>query len=187
MAAFDCRPLDIEGACEIQPFSAEDLRGKFTKMYEQNVFSRWGIDFSPNESFVSVSRKNVIRGMHFQLNGPQKKLVTVLSGKIYDVLIDLRKKSATFGQWRGVYLSSEKCNSLFIPRGCAHGFLAVEDHSMVLYQCEGAYDKATDMGIRYDDPKIGVIWPSGDGTYILNDRDRKFPSLQELRRAGNLF
>ena len=121
--------------------------------------------------------------MHFQLFHPQIKLVSVISGKVFDVIVDLRKESPTFGQWRGVYLSAENRSSLLVPRGCAHGFISLSDDSVVSYKCDGPYDKATDTGIRFDDPDIGVEWPVNDiSSIVLGARDKKLMSFAEFKK-----
>ena len=183
MNNFSFEPLDIEGAYIINSFYSEDNRGSFVKPFEKNVFLKNGIDFECNETFISSSEKYVIRGMHFQLYHPQIKLVGVLSGKVYDVLVDLRKDSRTFGQWRGYYLSSENRTSLLIPRGCAHGFISLSENSMVSYQCDGEYDKETDTGIIFNDPDINVQWPVNDlSQAILGSRDRGLMSFSEFKK-----
>ena len=182
MSNFCFEKLDIEGAYIINSFYIEDNRGSFVKPFEKNVFLENGIDFRCSETFITSSEKNVIRGMHFQLNHPQIKLVGVLSGKVYDVLIDLRKESRTFGEWRGYYLSSENRTCLLIPRGCAHGFISLSNNSMVSYQCDGVYDKETDTGIIYNDPDINVRWPINDlSQAILGFRDKDLMSFSDFK------
>ena len=182
MGSFSFERLDIEGAYIINSFFSEDTRGSFVKSFEKDIFKKNGIDFECTESFISTSKRNVIRGMHFQTYHPQAKLVGVLSGKVFDVIVDLRRESTTFGQWRGYYLSSENRTSLLIPRGCAHGFISLSDNSMVCYLCDGEYNKETDMGISYNDPDIGVEWPIVDlSKAILGSRDRKQMSFAEFR------
>lgn len=182
MSSFSFKSLDIKDAFIIQSFHSEDNRGSFIKSFEKDTFKRNGIKFECIESFISISKKNVIRGMHFQLYHPQVKLVGVLSGKVFDVIVDLREESETFGQWRGYYLSSENRTSLLIPRGCAHGFISLSDHSMVSYQCDGVYDKKTDTGILYNDPLINIKWPISDlSQAILCDRDKKLMSFSSFR------
>lgn len=182
MANFTFEPTDIEGAFIINSFFSQDNRGSFVKSFEKDIFARNGIPFHCNETFISSSEKYVIRGMHFQLYHPQIKLVGVLSGKVYDVIVDLRKESKTFGKWQGFYLSSENRTSLLIPRGCAHGFIALSDNSMVIYQCDGAYDKETDTGILYNDTDIGIEWPINDiNQAILGARDRKQMSFDYFK------
>ena len=174
--------LDIEGAYIINSFFSEDNRGSFVKSFEKDIFAANGISFECNESFISTSDKFVIRGMHFQTYHPQIKLVGVLSGKVFDVIVDLRKESQTFGQWRGYYLSSENRTSLLIPRGCAHGFISLSNQSMVSYQCDGAYDKKSDTGILFNDPDIAVEWPINDlSKAILGARDMKLMSFSYFR------
>lgn len=181
MGSFSFEPLDIEGAYIINSFFSEDNRGIFVKSFEKDIFKAHGLNFHCNEAFISTSEKHVIRGMHFQTFHPQIKLVGVLSGKVFDVIVDLRKESRTFGQWRGFYLSSENRTSLLIPRGCAHGFISLSDGSLVNYFCDGVYDKATDTGILYNDPDIGIEWPINDlSQAILGARDRKLMSFAEF-------
>lgn len=183
MAGFSFEKMDIEGAYIINSFLAEDNRGSFVKSFEKDIFAEAGIEFNCNEDFISHSTKYVIRGMHFQLYHPQVKLVGVISGKVYDVLVDLRKDSATFGQWRGVYLSAENRTSLLIPRGCAHGFISLSDDSIVSYKCDGKYDKETDTGILYNDVDIGIEWPINDITKaVLGMRDKRQMTFAEFKK-----
>ena len=184
MNKFSFEPLDIEGAYIINSFFSEDNRGSFVKAFEKDTFRKNGIEFECNEFFISTSERNVIRGMHFQTYHPQIKLVGVLRGKVYDVIVDLREDSKTFGQWRGYYLSSENRTCLLIPRGCAHGFMSLSDNSMVSYQCDGAYDKKTDTGIMYNDPDIGVEWPINDiSKATIGIRDQSLLAFQEFRQT----
>ena len=179
MAAFNITATDVGGYIIDTAFS-DDNRGSFTKLFEKEPFEQGGIRFSCSESFVSVSDKNVVRGMHFQTFNPQAKLVSVISGKIYDVIIDLRKGSGTYGQWRGFYLSSENHRSLFVPRGFAHGFLSLCDGSAVLYQCDGAYDKDSDTGILFCDEDIGIKWPVEISKMTVGQRDRGQMTFKEF-------
>lgn len=187
MANFNITPIDIGGYLIDMAFS-DDNRGSFTKLFEQEAFKQGGIDFSCSESFVSCSDKNVVRGMHFQTFRPQAKLVSVISGKIYDVIIDLRKGSDTYGQWRGFYLSSENHRSLYVPRGFAHGFLSLCDNSAVLYQCDGAYDKESDTGILFCDEDIGIKWPVELSQMTVGQRDRGQMTFREFdsKYAGGM-
>lgn len=165
--------------CLIKNFYAGDMRGSFMKCFEKGVFQDNGIPFQISEVFVSVSAKHVIRGMHFQLHEPQAKLVSVLHGRAYDVLVDLRPNSRTFKKWQAVELSGENHRALYVPRGFAHGFASLENGTMMMYQCEGAYDKASDTGIRFDDPNIGIEWPIGPDEAIHSQRDLSLMSLSE--------
>lgn len=179
--------LDLEGAYLISYFSVGDNRGGFSKSFEKDIYADAGIDFSINETFVSVSAKNVIRGLHFQTHNPQAKLVSIPKGKVYDVIVDLRKDSKTYKLWRGFELSAENHKALYVPRGFAHGFLSLEDDTLMMYQCDGAYDKKTDTGIIFDDPDIGIEWPVDLDKAIHSQRDLKLGRLQEFEDTGVFF
>jgi dTDP-4-dehydrorhamnose 3,5-epimerase len=180
---FDFQKLDLKGAYIINPFFTIDERGSFIKSFEKNIYEEMGIKAEINETFMSVSSKNVVRGLHFQLNKPQAKLVCVVSGKVWDVIVDLRLHSKTYKKWVGVELSGENHKILYVPRGFAHGFLSLEDDSVMLYQCDGAYDKETDGGIVYNDPDIGIKWPfdliDGEKNLIISEKDKNLMSLKE--------
>ena len=181
MGIFQFRSLDIPGAMVITSYFSDDLRGSFVKNYEISEFAEEGIDFKCNESFISSSGKNVIRGLHFQTHAPQAKVVGVISGKVFDVIVDLRKDSPTYKKWAGIYLSNENRNSLLIPRGCAHGFLSLSENSMVSYLCDGLYDKDTDTGIVYNDPDINIEWPIMDiRNAVLSKRDLGLMSFKDF-------
>ena len=186
MAKITLTPLDIGGYIIDMMFS-DDNRGCFTKLFEQNIFAEQGVEFHVSESFVSRSDKNVVRGMHFQTFHPQAKLVSVISGKIFDVIVDLRKESGTYGQWRGVYLSSENHKSLLVPKGFAHGFLSLCDNSMVLYQCDGAYDAKTDAGVRFDDKDIAIEWPTDTSKLIVGKRDRGLMTFERFDKEQSFI
>lgn len=179
MAGFLFQELDLKGSYLIENFSVGDNRGGFTKCFEKDIYHAGGIDFSLDETFISVSAKNVIRGLHFQTNNPQAKLVCVPAGRVYDVIVDLRPDSDTFGQWRGYELSAQNHRALYIPRGFAHGFASLEDQTLMMYQCDGAYDKETDTGIRFDDPDIGIAWPVDLSCSIHSKRDLELISFKE--------
>lgn len=179
MAAFSFQELDLKGAYLIENFSVSDRRGGFTKCFEKDIYHASGIDFIVNETFVSVSAKNVIRGLHFQTNNPQAKLVCVPVGCVYDVIVDLRRGSDTFGRWRGFELSSVNHRALYVPRGFAHGFAVLEDQTLMMYQCDGAYNKDSDTGIRFDDPDIGIVWPVDLEKSIHSERDLGLPSFKQ--------
>lgn len=182
MSNFSFSEMAIPGAYVITSFYSEDNRGSFVKSFEKDIFAENGIEFHCNEDFISHSTKNVIRGMHFQLHHPQAKLVGVISGKVYDVIVDLREESPTFGKWAGVYLSAQNRTSLYIPRGCAHGFIALSDDSIVSYKCDGKYDKATDTGILYSDPEIAIEWPIMDlSKAVIGARDQKQMTFADFK------
>lgn len=187
MQTFNVREIDLAGAYLIENFMALDNRGRFTKIFESDFFIKAGINMKIDEVFVSKSVKNTIRGLHFQSNNPQTKLVSVINGKAYDVLVDLRVDSLTFGQWRGFELSEENGRALYIPKGFAHGFLALEDNTTMIYQCEGAYDAISDTGIRYNDIGINVKWPiNSDNDIIISERDLSLMTFDEYIKNYNL-
>ena len=179
MMDFEFKEMTLKGAYIVSSFYAGDNRGGFTKTFEKDVFHNSGIDFCTNETFASRSMKNVIRGLHFQKNNPQAKLVSVIRGKVWGVIVDLRPNSETFKEWEAVELSDENHLSIYVPRGFAHGFVSLEDGTVMLYQCDGKYDKETDSGIRYDDPEIGIKWPIEEDVAIHSERDLKLGSLQD--------
>lgn len=178
MGNFEYEKTIFNDAYLITPFFSGDNRGGFTKIFEKQIYSEIGIEFELNESFISVSSKNVIRGMHFQINNPQAKLVSVPKGAAYDVIVDLRPKSRTYKKWQGFELNEKNHKVLFVPRGFAHGFLSLEDETYMLYQCDGKYDKETDTGIRFDDPAINIKWPVENiDNCIHSERDLEFLSF----------
>ena len=179
ITGFSFTPLALKDAFLIQNFYVGDNRGGFTKCFEKSIYQAGGIEFQLNETFSSVSAKNVIRGLHFQLHNPQAKLVSVVKGRVWDVIVDLRPNSPTYKHWDCAELSDENHRSLFVPRGFAHGFASLEDGTVMLYQCDGQYDKATDTGIRFDDPDIGINWPIDEAGAIHSGRDLKLQSFQE--------
>lgn len=179
MASFSFQELELQGAYLISNFYAGDNRGGFTKTFEKDVYLNGGIPFTLNETFASISMKNVIRGLHFQTHNPQAKLVSVLNGKVWDVIVDLRPNSKTFKKWASCELSADNHMSFYAPRGFAHGFVSLEDNTIMLYQCDGKYDKETDTGIRFDDPEIGVKWPIDESIAIHSARDLQLGSFQD--------
>lgn len=182
MSGFWFQKLDLKGAYLINNFYVGDNRGGFSKCYEKDIYKKSGIKFHLNETFVSYSMKNVIRGLHFQIHNPQAKLVSVIVGSAWDVIVDLRPASPTFKQWRAHELTAENHLSFYVPPGFAHGFASLEDRTVMLYQCEGKYDKETDTGIRFDDPEIGVIWPVDESVAIHSTRDLGLMSLAEYKK-----
>lgn len=182
MGKFEFKELAFDGAYLISSFTAGDSRGEFTKYFEKDIYEAAGISFKLNETFVSTSARNVIRGLHFQLHHPQAKLVCVLKGRVWDVIVDLRTGYPTYKKWVGVELDARNHTALYIPRGFAHGFVALEDETVMLYQCDGAYDRETDTGIRFDDSDIGIKWPVDLGKAIYSDRDGGLMSFREYEK-----
>ena len=183
MPKFDFQETSIFNLLQITPFLALDRRGYLSKTFERAIFAEHGIDLSPWEELRSFSKKGVLRGLHFQCRHSQDKLVQVLHGAVYDVAVDLRKGSETFGKWEGFYLTAENRRMLYIPKGFAHGFLALEDGTLFSYLCGDRYDPESDGGIRWNDPEIGVNWPLDRvEKVILSDKDAALPTLSELIR-----
>ena len=180
--AFECIKTDFEGAYLINTFYSMDSRGGFVKCFEKDIYKQLGIEFELNETFYSISAKNVMRGLHFQKNHPQDKLVTVVKGAILDVIVDIRRDSKTFGHWQIFELNEENHSVLFVPAGFAHGFISLEDKTIMLYQCHEPYDKETDTGISILDYDIGIKWPVDVKDVIMSDRDKELMSFEEYCR-----
>lgn len=178
MAGFEFQELELKGAYLISNFYAGDNRGGFTKSFEKDIYKNAGIEFQLNETFASRSMKNVIRGLHFQTHNPQAELVSVVAGKVWDVIVDLRPDSPSYKRWISRELSAENHLSFYVPRGFAHGFASLEDNAVMLYQCDGKYDPETDTGIRFDDPDIGIEWPVDESVAIHSGRDLQLGSFQ---------
>lgn len=157
-----------------------DERGYFMETYQQAEFKAAGLDYTFVQSNQSTSRKGVLRGLHFQKHFPQAKLVRVLKGEVFDVAVDLRGSSATYGRWIGAILSEQNRRQLMIPRGFAHGFLVLSDHAEFSYQCDEFYHPEDEGGLIWNDPDIGIEWPDA-GQIILSEKDTKHPTLSESR------
>jgi len=187
MTKFDFERTDVDGLMLIQSFFSDDDRGYFLKSYETDIFEKNGIIGALSEDFESFSQHGVVRGLHFQTEKPQAKLVRVLSGRIYDVAVDLRKKSTTYGQWRGFYLSGEERKSLFIPQGFAHGFMVVSENALVSYKCIGKYIPDADSGILWNDETLNIHWPI-DGlkeSVVVSARDSSLMSFRDYNKSVN--
>lgn len=178
------KELDLNGAYLIDPFIAYDERGYFIKDYSKEVFEKSGISHDLKEVFYTNSKKGVLRGVHFQRVKEQAKLVRCVSGKIYDVIVDLRKDSPTFGKWRGYFLSGENKKQLFIPKHFGHGYLVIES-SVVSYKCGEKFYGEYDDGILWDDPALGISWPLElvANKIILSDKDQKLQSFEEFKNG----
>ncbi len=171
----------IEGLLVISPQVFGDERGYFMETYNIADFKEAGIDCTFVQDNQSASRKGVIRGLHFQKEFPQDKLVRVISGEVFDVAVDLRKGSATYGKWYGIRLSAENKKMFFIPKNFAHGFLVLSDHAEFTYKCTELYHPNDEGGIIYNDPEIGIDWPiENEEDLIFSDKDKKWPTLKEL-------
>jgi len=148
--------------------------------YNYKEFKEAGLDMIFVQDNQSKSRKGVLRGLHFQHNFPQGKLVRVTKGEVFDVAVDLRKKSKTYGKWYGVILSEENKKQLYIPEGFAHGFLVLSDEAEFVYKCTDYYHPEDEGGIRWDDPDIGIEWPLQQiEEVLLSEKDKKWSTLKE--------
>lgn len=162
----------------IQPHRFLDERGYFRELYRRPLYQELGIMCEFVQDNHSYSRGGTVRGMHFQRQPGQAKLVSVVLGQIYDVVVDIRPTSPTFGRWEGVYLDSEKGEQLFIPIGFAHGFCAISEEAHVIYKVSSVYDPAEELSFRFNDPQVNIDWPVASP--ILSKRDKGSPLLCEV-------
>ena len=186
----------IEGLCVIEPTVHGDSRGYFSETYNQNDMKEAGLDMEFVQDNQSGSVKGVIRGLHYQKKFPQGKLVRVIRGTVFDVAVDLRKQSQTYGKWYGIELSHENHKQFYIPRGFAHGFLVLSDEAEFCYKCTDFYHPGDEGGMAWNDPEIGIEWPHVQGEYkgnasaegytmddgtplTLSDKDQKWQGLKE--------
>lgn len=176
---FEIQDLNLQGLKLITPFFVEDDRGYFLKSAERDVYKQWGLDLDIYEDFESYSVKGVIRGLHFQTYMPQIKIVRAIRGNIHDVVVDLRKDSATFGQYADVVLSDSNHNILWIPEGFAHGFEVLSDDAIMSYKCVGKYQKGYDTGIVWNDAELGIQWQTQKP--IVSERDAQLMSFRKFR------
>lgn len=181
---FTFTKTSIEGVTIVDVKAYGDDRGYFMETYKKPDFVAGGIDADFVQDNQSSSTKGVLRGLHFQINHPQSKLVRVVSGEVFDVAVDLREGSATYGQWEGVILSADNKRQFFIPRGFAHGFLVLSDTAEFCYKCDDVYHPGDEGGLMWNDPSIGIVWPAmqGDDTFdeskiTLSDKDKEHPAL----------
>ncbi len=180
MGKFIFEKTDIDGVFIIEPTLFGDERGYFMETYNKTDFKEAGLDYDFVQDNQSSSKKGVLRGLHFQKTYPQAKLVRVLKGEVFDVAVDLRKNSPTYGKWVGALLSEENHKQLMIPRGFAHGFVVVSDHAEFAYKCDDFYHPEDEGGIMYNDPAISIEWPDV-GELTLSEKDQKHPSLEESK------
>jgi dTDP-4-dehydrorhamnose 3,5-epimerase len=169
----------IEGLYVIEPTVHGDERGYFVETYNQNDFKEAGLDFTFVQDNQSMSVKGVLRGLHFQKQYPQAKLVRVLSGEVFDVAVDIRKGSKTYGQWYGIRLSGENKKQFLISEGFAHGFQVLSDTAEFMYKVTDFYHPGDEGGIAWDDPDIGVDWPFRDNL-IISEKDKHWQGLKSL-------
>lgn len=186
--ALTLKRTPIEGLVLIHPHVFEDERGYFIKDFECKFYAENGLPTEFLETNESKSKKGTIRGLHFQQKFSQGKLIRVIKGAVYDVAVDLRLNSPTFGKWMGFELSEYNHDVLYIPEGFAHGFLALEDDSIFSYKCTNKYAPEFDSGVKFDDQEIGVEWPVekvGGWDYVItSEKDSKLQSLKEFIDKG---
>jgi dTDP-4-dehydrorhamnose 3,5-epimerase len=170
----------FKGLLVIKPSIYTDSRGYFFESFNQEAFKDAGISFFPLQDNESKSSKGVIRGMHYQLNPfPQAKLIRVVIGKIFDVVIDIRKDSLTFGKWYGIELNSENKDQLLIPHGFAHGFSVLSDIAIIQYKCDNVYNSKYERGINVNDPSLDIYWKLGSIVPIISEKDLAQPLMKD--------
>lgn len=178
----EIRDFEIDGVLEIFPRKIEDERGYFSETFKQNVFAERvpDVEFVQDNQSLSV-KPGTIRGIHFQTHpAVQGKLVRCLAGRLFDVAVDLRSGSPTFGKWISVELSPDRNNQLWVPVGFGHAFCSLEANTIVSYRVTSYYSPENDKGVAWDDPDIGIRWPEGADPETLSGKDRQQPSLAEL-------
>ena len=182
---FTFTETSIDGVIIVDAKAYGDERGCFMETYKESDFRKGGIDAAFVQDNQSSSVRGVLRGLHYQIAHPQAKLVRVVSGAVFDVAVDLRPESATFGKWEGIVLSAENRRQFFIPRGFAHGFLVLTGTAEFCYKCDDVYHPGDEGGLMWDDPAIGVAWPAleGDEAFdpakvILSEKERVHPGFK---------
>ena len=182
MGKITVETCEIEGLKIITPTVFGDNRGYFMETYNYNDYKAAGIDMEFVQDNQSMSKKGVLRGLHFQKNYPQDKLVRVVSGEVFDVAVDLREGSKTFGKWYGVILSAENKKQFFIPKNFAHGFVVLSDTAEFAYKCTDFYHPDDEGGLKWDDPEIGVEWPIPEGVELtISEKDQKWSGINDYK------
>ena len=182
MGKITVETCEIEGLKVITPAVFGDARGYFMETYNYNDFKEAGIEQVFVQDNQSASVKNVLRGLHFQINHPQDKLVRVISGEVFDVAVDLRQDSKTYGKWFGVILSAENKKQFYIPEGFAHGFLVLSDEAEFAYKCTDFYHPEDEGSICWNDPTLSISWPICDSP-LLSKKDAAAPSFSEALKS----
>jgi dTDP-4-dehydrorhamnose 3,5-epimerase len=174
----------LPGVLLVEPDVFGDERGFFMESYNRRRYAEQGLDAEFVQDNLSYSARGVLRGLHFQNPNPQGKLVSVLEGEVFDVAVDIRVGSPTFGQWTGVTLSAANKRQFYVPEGFAHGFLVTSEAALFAYKCTDFYNPAAEGGALWNDPEVGVDWPVEEP--VLSEKDRNAPTLRELAAAGRL-
>ena len=186
MGQLNVETCEIEGLKVITPQVFGDSRGYFMETYSKRDFEKIGLDMEFVQDNQSASKRGVLRGLHFQKNYPQDKLVRVINGEVFDVAVDLREGSKTFGKWFGVVLSAENKKQFYIPKGFAHGFLVLSDYAEFAYKCSDFYHPDDEGGLLWNDKEIGVEWPLQDGVeLIMSEKDTKWGTIIDYRKEKN--
>jgi dTDP-4-dehydrorhamnose 3,5-epimerase len=172
------RETPFEGVLLLEPKVWNDPRGFFVELWHAERYARSGVAPRFVQDNLSFSRKGVLRGLHFQNPSPQGKLVFPLEGAIYDVVVDVRRGSRTFGRWFGATLSSESKQQIWVPEGFAHGFVVLSETALVVYKCTDSYNAQAEWGVAWNDPDLAIAWPVADP--ILSEKDRVYPRLRDL-------
>ena len=180
-----CISKDIPGVILIEPVVHRDSRGFFLETFHAAKYAAAGLPSVFVQDNHSASVRGTLRGLHLQLRKPQGKLVRVIEGEIWDVAVDVRPRSATFGRWTAATLSAENYRQLFVPPGFAHGFCVLSDRAQVQYKCTELYDPSDEVGVAYDDPSLGIRWPVDEP--VLSDRDRRHGTIADLGRLYESF
>lgn len=186
MGKFKKIETSIDGVYIIEPTVFGDARGYFMETYSKPDFAELGLNYEFVQDNQSKSKKGVLRGLHFQKENTQSKLVRVIKGEVFDVAVDLRPGSKTYGKWEGAILSEENKKMLIIPKGFAHGFLVLSDEAEFTYKCDDVYNHEAEGGLMWNDPDVGIKWPFGDmreEDLLTSEKDAKWPSLKELRKT----
>ena len=187
MGKITVETCEIEGLKVITPAVFGDSRGYFMETYNRNDFADAGINMEFVQDNQSASRKGVLRGLHFQKHFPQDKIVRVVNGEVFDVAVDLRPGSVTFGKWHGVVLSAENKKQFYIPKNFAHGFLVLSDYAEFTYKCSDFYHPDDEGGLIWNDPEIGVVWPLQEGVeLIFSDKDQKWGNIAVYKQEHHL-
>ena len=169
---------DLPGCLVLEPQVFGDERGFFYESFNHDKLAAHGLQPAFVQGNVSSSTRGVLRGLHYQWPKPQGKLVSVLEGEVWDVAVDIRRGSPTFGRWTGVVLSAGNKRHFWIPEGFAHGFLTLSERALFTYLCTATYDRSADAGIRWDDPALAIDWPAS--APLLSDKDAKAPLLGDV-------
>ena len=173
----------IPDVCILEPRVFEDARGWFYESYREDRLREMGILARFIQDNQSFSRRDVLRGMHYQVGRPQAKLLRVMQGEIFDVAVDLRRKSPTFRKWVGEVLSGSNRRQMYIPEGFAHGFLVLSETAEIFYKCSDVYVPKEERGLAWNDPQVGIVWPLNGRAPVLSEKDLRLPKLADLPEA----